>query len=156
MSNWLSCSSCCSWCGSAAAAAFVRLGGSAICYGGMLMPVLWRDGCCCCWVRGGERTFRGTMRVGEDCLPCICTCWAAWLEVPGRPPAPWGVEEAPGLPGWFIGDCLDGHEIGSRSVSILCLFFICIGSLNGLVTCIFYFSSEGSSGEFEFDLNSYC
>lgn len=114
--------------------------------------------------------MRGTASVGEDCLPCIytCYCWAeAWVGAPlaggkaellDEPPI-FGVEEVvPGRLGWLvgplIGDCLEGHEIGCGSVSILSLFFLCISSLNGLLTCIFCLSSGPSSGELEYDLNS--
>ena len=160
MSNWLSWRSYWSCCGSAA---LLRFGGMAI--WGMLMPVLWREGCSgfCCWaiaglLLGGERTLlRGTISVGEDCLPCICTCyyWAYgyYWDVAGLTAL--GVEFAPGLVGCWaaIGDCLEGHEIGEgSSTSINCLFFWFTSSSNGRFTCCFYFSSDMySSGELEFD-----
>ena len=52
----------------------------------MFIPVLCSEG----WAvvefgLGGERMLRGTVGVGEDCLPCICTCycWACAWVAPG-------------------------------------------------------------------------
>ena len=75
--------------------------------------------------------LRGTIKVGDDCLPCIYTCCYCACDCVGGAyltAAAWfdemlGVEEvAAGLLGPF-GDCLDGHEMGEGSVSMLSLFF---------------------------------